>query len=173
MTNKNSSQTIETKPFEPKRRKLLNLLWVTLGLAFLGQLSWVFNNLLQGRKRLTADATEKMVIRTGAVSSMEPGSVKAIPEAMLYLCRLDDGSFLALSKTCTHMGCALVWKRDQQRFVCPCHGSTFSRQGLVQTAPATRPMDYYPVSIDKNEIFIDVSKPLKRQAFDSSQTTGG
>lgn len=155
------------------RRNLLNLLWISLGLALVGQFGWFFNKLLQSRKKLTALQAEEMIISGGATSSMVPGSVKAMQEAMLYLCRLEDGSFLALSKTCTHMGCALVWNTKQKRFVCPCHGSTFLQNGLVQTAPATRPMDYYPVFIENDEVFIDVSRPLKRQLFDPSQTGKG
>jgi cytochrome b6-f complex iron-sulfur subunit len=126
---------------------------------------------LKSRKKGTVRDSRDRFIDAGQVNWFKPGDVKAIPEAMLYLACLDDGSFIALSKTCTHLGCTLTWDDEQQKFVCPCHGSTFARNGLVLTAPAVRPLDYYPVRIENNLIRINVGSPIKREAFDPSQAT--
>ncbi|GAC1466959.1 MAG: Rieske 2Fe-2S domain-containing protein [Desulfuromonadaceae bacterium] len=53
------------------------------------------------------------------------------------LALLRDGSGLyALSLVCTHLGCTVTV--SAQELACPCHGSTFDRQGMVLKGPADR-----------------------------------
>jgi len=46
----------------------------------------------------------------------------------------------ALSARCTHLGCMVRWQAEHERFQCPCHGSSFSREGINLTGPAPRPL---------------------------------
>lgn len=39
------------------------------------------------------------------------------------------GSYRALSRLCTHMGCTLGFDRRGSAFVCPCHGAEFALDG--------------------------------------------
>lgn len=39
------------------------------------------------------------------------------------------GTYRALSRLCTHMGCTLGFDRRVQSFVCPCHGAVFALNG--------------------------------------------
>lgn len=39
------------------------------------------------------------------------------------------GRLRAVSRVCTHMGCAVNFKGDEQHFVCPCHGAEFDLHG--------------------------------------------
>ncbi|MGI5841679.1 MAG: Rieske 2Fe-2S domain-containing protein [Christensenellales bacterium] len=41
-----------------------------------------------------------------------------------------------VSATCTHLGCALKWNKDETSFDCPCHGSRFNTSGKVLNNPA-------------------------------------
>jgi Rieske Fe-S protein len=54
-----------------------------------------------------------------------------------------QGGWVALSPVCTHQGCIV----DVQgaALVCPCHGSTYDRQGRVVRGPAERALTSYPV----------------------------
>jgi len=54
----------------------------------------------------------------------------------VYVLALGGGAFSALSPICTHLGCTV----DIQgaRLVCPCHGSTYDREGKVLKGPAER-----------------------------------
>lgn len=77
------------------------------------------------------------------------------PQSMALLVKLDREAVggvgpgkrvVAFSRTCTHMGCPLEFKRDvtgQGRFVCPCHYSMFdpARNGSVYQGLAT---DFLP-----------------------------
>jgi cytochrome b6-f complex iron-sulfur subunit len=53
----------------------------------------------------------------------------------------DDGAAVALYKVCTHLGCIYSWKPDQAKFICPCHGSQFEREGGFILGPAPRSLD--------------------------------
>lgn len=54
-----------------------------------------------------------------------------------YVVRTGD-DYIALSAVCQHLGC-IVNERGG-RFVCPCHGSTYSPEGQVLKGPTQRPL---------------------------------
>lgn len=53
-----------------------------------------------------------------------------------------DGTFVALSATCTHQGCTITGYLEAD-YVCPCHGSTYSTTGQVLGGPAPRALTRY------------------------------
>ena len=50
----------------------------------------------------------------------------------------DANTVYALSLICTHLGCTVTVTEDS--LSCPCHGSTFDRQGKVERGPANEPL---------------------------------
>jgi Rieske Fe-S protein len=42
----------------------------------------------------------------------------------------DQGGIIAMSASCTHMGCTVQWQNSDRRFHCPCHGGMFTQDGL-------------------------------------------
>ncbi len=67
------------------------------------------------------------------------------------------GGLLALWQKCPHLGCTVPWRSDfefQGRkgwFRCPCHGSTYTKEGGVLVAgPAPRPMDVFPLEVKED-----------------------
>jgi Rieske Fe-S protein len=51
-------------------------------------------------------------------------------------------AFTAIEATCTHEGCT-VTEANSSGFVCPCHGSRYSRTGQVLAGPATASLRRY------------------------------
>jgi glycine/D-amino acid oxidase-like deaminating enzyme/nitrite reductase/ring-hydroxylating ferredoxin subunit len=54
--------------------------------------------------------------------------------------RHDDGRIVAVSLTCTHLGCTVKWNAAERSWDCPCHASRFDRDGTVLEGPATEPL---------------------------------
>jgi Rieske Fe-S protein len=54
---------------------------------------------------------------------------------------LADGTPVAFSSVCTHLGCALLWRKDSRQLTCPCHDGAFDpRSGRVLAGPPPRPL---------------------------------
>lgn len=144
------------------RRKFLNRLWALIGgLAFI-EFSWLGLTILSRQKGKRNAERQDFFVSAGKVTDFTPFSVTAIPEGQFYLACLEDGSFLALSRTCTHLGCSVPWDREKNRFICPCHGSTFDIAGEVLTPPASRALDSYPVRIENGMIRVNIASSEKR-----------
>lgn len=55
--------------------------------------------------------------------------------------RLNDGELVAFSSVCTHLSCAVLWRREEGVLECPCHKGIFSeRTGEVVAGPPPRPL---------------------------------
>jgi cytochrome b6-f complex iron-sulfur subunit len=81
------------------------------------------------------------------------GAERLMPGSHLYfnypqrddpavLVRGKDGEFVAFSRKCVHLGCAIEFDATRQCLACPCHRGTYdSRTGYVIYGPPPRPLD--------------------------------
>ncbi len=164
-----AAQAVETAAPAPDRRRFLGWLWAAVGLAAMAEFCGVGVSFLLARKDRSAKTSGARIITAGPVEGFSPDSVTAIPSGQFFLARLPDGAFLALARTCTHLGCAIGWDAEQKRFQCPCHGSSFSLTGEVVSAPAPRPLDWYPARIENGQVKVDVAAPRRRDRFEPHQ----
>jgi len=86
------------------------------------------------------------------------GTVPLPRQRVALLCRPEQIS--ALSLECTHLGC-LVNTVDQG-FYCPCHGSQFGPKGEVWSGPAPRSLDWLPVRIRGDKVWVRNGSRLDR-----------
>lgn len=150
---------------QTSRRSFLNMIWAGLGiLAVLELIIMIFKFLKRGKSVDKQGLTENM-IEAGNVDSFPVNSVTANIRGRFYLCRMEDGGFLALSSKCTHLGCAVPWDEKEKKFLCPCHGSSFDISGAVLTSPAPRPLDLYPVHIENNIVSVNAGVIIKRNEY--------
>jgi cytochrome b6-f complex iron-sulfur subunit len=54
--------------------------------------------------------------------------------------KLKGGNLAAFSAVCTHLGCIVQWQKEQNQFLCPCHGGQFSSEGVVVGGPPPKPL---------------------------------
>jgi cytochrome b6-f complex iron-sulfur subunit len=146
---------------------LLGWIWGGLLAVLAAEILWIVGSFLRPRGSRTSDATT--VVVAGPVDRFVPDSVTAFPGGKFYLARLADGGFLALDRTCTHLGCTVPWNPETARFDCPCHASSFDIAGEVLSPPAPRPLDLYPVRIENGVVKVDIARRVRRSAFDPSQ----
>ena len=134
---------------------------------------------VQAMRALPKTAAFGSKFEAGKVSDFEVGSVTYFLDGRFYVSRL-PGGLLALYRKCTHLGCVVPWRPDEQaednlagsgRFNCPCHGSRFDRYGTVKGGPAPRPLDIFPIEIDGGKVIVDTGTIITRSSYDESQLT--
>ena len=168
MSNNDREKKSET---EPARRSFLTTLWIILGGVALAEFVAVAFAFLRPPKSKARGENADSIITAGAVERFAPNSVTAFVRGKFYLVRLEDGGFLALSRTCTHLGCTVPWVEAEMKFACPCHASAFDITGNVIEAPAPRALDIYPITIENKIVKVNTRKPIKRDAFKVEQVT--
>ena len=153
------------------RRGLFRRLGLGLGgLAFLNFI-WIAGDIIRPRKRRETAGGTDTIFTAGPVADFEPGTVTAFPEGRFYLVRLAEGGFLALNRSCTHLGCTLPWIEQDQAFACPCHASSFDIKGEVLSPPASRALDMFAIRIENQVVKVDLGRVIKRTGFEPVQVT--
>ncbi|TAK51529.1 MAG: ubiquinol-cytochrome c reductase iron-sulfur subunit [Bacteroidetes bacterium] len=66
----------------------------------------------------------------------------------------ESGQIKAMSLICTHLGCVVEFKPEEQKFHCNCHGSIFDRDGKNIAGPAPIPLKPYRVTLTGTDILI-------------------
>ena len=137
--------TSETSQKKINRREFLNLAW----LASLGFLTIDLAGVtyLFSMPRFKAGEFGG-IFTTGKVSDLpDAGSApKNYPKVKLWLSNTDQG-VMAIYKVCTHLGCLYNWNDQENKFICPCHGSQFQANGTYIRGPAPRSLDRFIVRI--------------------------
>ncbi len=116
-----------------RRDFLANIGWGALVLAA-GSTAAAFARFMQPNMTTPSPGP----VEIGTTDEYTIGSLKYIENARVYLGR-DARGFYAIIAICTHLGCTP--RLEAVDFVCPCHGSKFSRDGAVLNGPATRALD--------------------------------
>ena len=92
-------------------------------------------------------------------SELTPGTTRRVDVdgAEILLCDV-DGSVYAIEDVCTHDGGPLdQGELEGPCVVCPRHGATFDvRTGAALTLPAVLPVATYAVSVEGDDVFVDV-----------------
>ena len=69
-------------------------------------------------------------------------------------------NFIALSSICPHLGCAVHWEAQNDRFFCPCHNGAFDAAGKAIAGPpadANQELSRYPLKVESGLLYIEVS----------------
>jgi cytochrome b6-f complex iron-sulfur subunit len=152
------------------RRDYLTTAWKALGLVAVVECAGVVAAFLWPRARGEGES-RSAIIDAGPVAEFTPSSVTAFAKGHFYLVRLVDGGFLALSARCSHLGCSVPWDEKTNTFRCPCHASVFDMNGDVNSPPAPRALDLFPVRIEAGVVKVDTRSRIQRQRFERSQVT--
>jgi glycine/D-amino acid oxidase-like deaminating enzyme/nitrite reductase/ring-hydroxylating ferredoxin subunit len=81
-------------------------------------------------------------LRSSSASDLAPGEggIVELDGRSVAAYRDEDGRLVAVSATCTHLGCTVRWNGAERSWDCPCHGSRFATDGTVLTGPAVAPL---------------------------------
>jgi Rieske Fe-S protein len=64
---------------------------------------------------------------------------------VFLISRTGGSTFSAIDAVCTHQSCTITGQ-DGASYVCPCHGSRYSRSGQVVRGPAVASLRQYPTT---------------------------
>lgn len=110
---------------------------------------------------LALGSTNKVEIGTPALFKVtvtrQTGWIVNEEQLTVYVLTENGRDYIAMSNICTHLGCRVRWIDDRSEFFCPCHNGVFDKSGEVVSGPAPRALDQYPVKVDSDTLFIQVS----------------
>jgi Rieske Fe-S protein len=74
--------------------------------------------------------------------------------------------YIAISTRCMHLGCPVRYVDASERFICPCHGGVYDKEGKVAGGPPVRPLDRFYTRVRGDTLEIgprfSVNSELKR-----------
>ena len=76
----------------------------------------------------------------------------------VYVVPAGSGALKVLSSVCPHLGCAVRWIDDKDRFICPCHGGTFTRTGAYVSGPPRRAMDELDSKVENGVLKVKMQR---------------
>jgi cytochrome b6-f complex iron-sulfur subunit len=94
------------------------------------------------------------IFDAGLPEDYEADSVTLFPKQRAFVVCTPEHEFYAVSAVCTHLGCIVNWKNSEGIIACPCHGSHFELSGEVLTGPATRPLEWFQISLNEDRRLI-------------------
>ncbi|HMS55918.1 MAG TPA: Rieske (2Fe-2S) protein [Fimbriimonadaceae bacterium] len=86
--------------------------------------------------------------------NVQDGYHKVNREYSVYL-RRDGDKVICLDPACTHLGCRVDYQPDRDRFLCPCHGGVFDKDGLVVSGPPPKQLIRHAVKVEGGKVHIN------------------
>ena len=77
------------------------------------------------------------------------GRVVQFDGRSIALHRDAEGRLHAVDPACSHIKCTVAWNGAERSWDCPCHGSRFSVDGDVLTAPSRKPLQRVELPVVK------------------------
>jgi Rieske Fe-S protein len=140
-------------PPEPARRRIIEIL---LGGGLLASFaSFIYPVLRYLVPPPVAELGGDQVI-AGKISELKPNSAKIFRFGSRpgLLIRNSDGSYRALSATCTHLGCIVQYRGELQEIWCACHNGLYDLNGRNISGPPPRPLEVYEVHVRGDEVVV-------------------
>lgn len=102
-----------------------------------------------------AEETSSRVL-AGSVAELAKSKWKIFPFGSEpgILIEKAPGQYVALSATCTHLGCTVQFEAPQSRIWCACHNGYYDLQGRNVSGPPPRPLTPYVVQVSGDDIFV-------------------
>ncbi len=75
----------------------------------------------------------------------------------VLVAHIKNGSYIALSKVCTHEGTTVQYVAGSDSIYCPNHGAKFTTTGAVTQGPANNPLTQYKTILSTDGNILTVS----------------
>lgn len=88
------------------------------------------------------------------VTTIRDGWLETTSHKAVWAVKQSQGEVTVFSPICTHLGCGYRWDDTAQKFLCPCHGSSYDMNGRVLGGPAPRPLDRLPAKVEQGRLLV-------------------
>lgn len=89
-----------------------------------------------------AGSTVQVPVAGSALDNVGGAVLVQSTAGVFLVARMSASAFSAIEAVCTHEGCTITGA-DDAIYVCPCHGSRYSRSGQVLAGPARASLRQY------------------------------
>ncbi|PRX44825.1 QcrA and Rieske domain-containing protein [Salegentibacter salegens] len=91
-------------------------------------------------------------VGVGEMFQFEIHGAKKIPYILIHL---KENEWRAFEQKCTHLTCAVRYRKDENKIECPCHNGWFSADtGEVLQGPPPRPLPQLEVVIKEGKVYV-------------------
>lgn len=133
------------------RRTFLGVCLAGLGALAAAAVGWPLFRYLAPRS--SSESAKKVVIPEKDILEGEAKFFEYAGSSAV-LVRKRDGTLVALSAVCTHLGCIVQWQKDKQDFLCPCHAGHYTADGIVTAGPPPKPLPKIAFSVTGGNIIV-------------------
>ena|SRR5437016_8987540 len=95
----------------------------------------------------------RVTVGTSALAGVGAAALVQSVAGLFLMSRTSTSAFSAIEAVCTHEGCTITGA-DGDIYVCPCHGSRYTRSGQVVNGPATASLRKYPTTFTDGVVTI-------------------
>lgn len=71
----------------------------------------------------------------------------------VYLRRSGE-DVICFDPACTHLGCRVEYQASKDRFLCPCHGGVFDKDGQVVSGPPPKPLERHQLKVESGQVWL-------------------
>lgn len=99
------------------------------------------------------DLNEKEPVLVKAEFKDADGTVVAEEKIFVRWERInrEAGRWVVLSAICQHLKCKVDYSHEEQKFICPCHGSQYDLEGRVLKRPTKKPLPDYSDMVEEED----------------------
>ena len=127
---------------------LATLLQSCSGAIYYAQTSLINNQIAIKKTEFVEAIEDKTIQRSFVLIKSDKFNVP------ICVYKLSDEKYSALLMKCSHKGCELRPQGDY--LMCPCHGSEFSNEGIVQNPPAQKNLLSFKTTSDNDTLYIEI-----------------
>jgi len=103
------------------------------------------------------DALGNDVLISDFIASHSPGDhvlAQGLKGDPTYIVVREDKSLadFGINAVCTHLGCVVPWNANENKFMCPCHGSQYNSDGKVVRGPAPLSLALVHATVEDNKM---------------------
>lgn len=147
-------------PLEPfavmKRRQFLTVALSTMAAIWSSMALYPIYRYLKPAKT-TEDTVKITSLSLGPLANLPPGTSKNVQfgSTPVVVVHLPTGELKAFSAVCTHLGCTVQYRGDNNKIWCACHGGVYNATtGINEAGPPPKPLPPYNVAVVNDEIIL-------------------